>query len=346
MKYIQFISILLTFGSIYGQAGLTSYSADPPAKDTLEVPLTDIKKSDYVFYFRLLLSGQIVELYSRDNKTFDGKIVNSIKEYNQVKVDGEYQINATKLYTENVSIERSKATSLARQIIESGQVSIPTDSLIETGTRLFFHCESLKFEIMYGGRYLEQSFHCPWRQPDSLEFIDVILSNYDLLKRELNLDSIYQNFWSQLPKGRTYSRNGYEMAYLFTNKQLDALEKSKPQRDYLKSIKDTIDAYLSAELDKLQIKLKDLSCSGNYHLIFKENGKLWKMKVSGYYKPKLFDGLRWYLEDKREMRRCKKAIKQAVRAIDLSSFNLKYKVYRTLTFGIKGDIQLIDNTLY
>lgn len=346
MKYILFILTILTFSSIYGQTGLTSYSADLPAPDSLEVELIDIEKSDYTFFFRLHLSGQTIEIYSKDNKTYNGKIVNSIKEYNQIKFDDDYRTKATKIYTEKVPIKKSKATSLAQQIIESGQILIPTDTLIESWTRWHLHCGSLKFELKNDGKSLEQSFHCPWSQPDSVEFKDVILSNYDLLKEELKLDSIYQGFWSQLPKGKTYSRNGYGMTYIMTDVQETAWKKDKPRRDYLKSIKDTVDTYLRTELDKQYIKLDGINCFEDYHLTFNENGKLRKLKVSDYDKPKLFDGLSWYLEDKREIRKCKKLIKKAFRKIDLSSFNLKYNVYRTLSFGVEGEIQLRDDTIY
>jgi hypothetical protein len=346
MKSILLILSFLTFSSVYGQTGLTSYSADLPLQDSLEVSLVDIEKSEYAFYFRLLLSGQTVEIFSQDNKNYQGIISNSIKEYNQIKVDDEYRTQATKLFTEKVSIDSSVASSIAQQIIESGQPSIPTDTLIKSWTRWYLHCGSLNFEIQNNGKYIRQSFHCPWSQPDSVEFKDVILSNYDLLKRELRLDSIYQFFWSQLPKGKTYSRSGYGMTYIMTDEQKAAWNKDKPRRDYLKSLKDTIDSFLRAELEKQQIKLDDIGCFEDYRLTFNEDGKLWKLKVSDYNKPKLFDGLGWYFEDKREIRKCKKLIKKVFREIDLCSFDLKYKVYRTLSFGLEGEIQLRDDTIY
>lgn len=346
MKHLLFILTILTFRTLFGQTGMTSYSANLPMQDSLEVSLIDIKKSNYDFYFRLLLSGQIVEIYTLDNETYDGKIINSIKEYNPIKVDDGYQTQATKLYTEEVAIESSLASSIAQQIIESGQISIPTDSLIDTWTRWYLHCGSLNFEIKNKDNYIIQSFHCPWSQPDSVEFKNVILSNYDLLKQELKLDSIYQEFMSQLPKGKTYSRSGYKMTYLMTDEQEVIWNKDKPRRDYLKSIKDTVDNYLRHELQNLQIRLDDIDCFEDYRLTFSEDGKLWKLEVSEYNKPKLFDGLSWYLEDKREIRKCKKLIKRVFREIDLSAFDFKYKVYRTLSFGLEGEVQLRDDTVY
>jgi hypothetical protein len=347
MKSILLILSFLTFSSVYGQTGLTSYSADLPMKDSLEVYLVEIEKSDYVFYFRLLLSGQAVEIYSRDNQNYEGRIINSVKEYNQIKIDDDYRTQATKLYTEKVSIDSSKATSLAQKIIESGQILIPTDTLIDTWTRWYLHCGSLNFEIKNDGKYFEQSFHCPWSQPDSVEFKDVILSNYDLLKQELKLDSIYQGFWSQLPKGKTYSRSGYGMTYIMTDEQEAAWNKDRPRRDYLKSIKDTVDNYIKTKLREIQ-STTDSTESPCYSasLTFDTKGMLKKIETSKYDRMKLSDGLSWYIEDIIENRKCKKSIKRIFRTINLSSFNLEYNVYRTFYNFSGNEWTIVDDTIY
>ena len=225
-------------------------------------------------------------------------------------------------------------------------MALPRGASFKSWTRWYLHCGSLNFEIQNDGKYIKQSFHCPWSQPDSVEFKDVILANYDFVKQELKLDSIYQEFWSQLPKGKTYSRSGYGMTYIMTDEQEASWNKDKPRRDYLKSIKDTVDSYLRDALQKQQINLDDIDCFEDYRLTFNEDGKLWNLKVSDYNKPKLFDGLSWYMEDKKEIRKCKRLIKKVFREIDLSSFNLKYKVFRTLSFGQDGEVQLRDDTIY
>jgi hypothetical protein len=168
-----------------------------------------------------------------------------------------------------------------------------TFTLIETWTRWYLHCGSLNFEIKNDGKYLEQSFHCPWSQPDSVKFKDVILSNYDLMKRELKLDSIYQSFWSHLPKGKTYSRSGYGMTYLMTDGQEAAWKKDQPRRDYLKSLKDTIDNYLNFKLDSLQATYDSTKyyCYDSYHLTFSKNGKLKDIWTHPSGKMKISDGL-------------------------------------------------------
>jgi hypothetical protein len=347
MKAFLVIINILIFSSFYGQTGWTSYPIDIPVEDSLDVELVDIQQSEYTFYYRLLMNGQTVDIYSKNNETYEGTIINSIKEYDKIKTGNEYRTEATMLYTDKVAVDTSTASVIAYKILESEQPSIPTDTLIDTWTRWYLHCGNLNFEIKHDGNYYEQSFHCPWSQPDSVEFKDVILSNYDLLKQELKLDSIYHAFfWTQLPKGKTYSRSGYGMTYIMTEEEETLWKKGQPRRDHLKSIKDTIDSFLRLELENQKIQLNDVDCYELYNLTFSEKGRLVKIAVSKDDKPNIFDGLAWYFEDKKEIRKCKKLIRKAFQKIDLESFNLQYKVYRTLSFSSDGHIKLSDFTIY
>lgn len=346
MKGILTFTALLSLNLLKAQTGLTSYSTGFPMSDTLAFNYTEIKTSDFTFFFRLNLSGQTIDLYSRDKIKFQGEIINTIKEYEHVKIDDYYRTKASKLYTQITIIEPSLATKIAEQIIESEQLSFPTDTLIKSWERWFLHCGNLNFEIKDNGHYYTQTYHCPWSQKDSVEYKDVILSNYKLIIEELKTDSVYNEFFNQLPKGKTYSSSGYGMTYLMTDEQEDAWNKDQPRRDYLKSIKDRIDNYLTTELEKQNIKLDKISCFEDYRLTFNKDGELWKLKVSNYHKPKLLDGLVSYFEDKREIRKCKKLIRKVFREIDLSSFNLEYNVYRTLSGGLEEKFQLRDDTIY
>ena len=169
---------------------------------------------------------------------------------------------------------------------------------------------------------------------------------YDTIGQMLDLQTKYSEFKSKLKKGKTYSKNGFVMMYIKTDRQSLAYQKNKPQREYLKSIKDTIDIYLKSEIAKQKIQLDEIDCFEDYHLVFNKNGKLRKLEVADYDKPKLSDGLYFYFEDKREIRKCKKLIKRIFKEIDLSSFNLKYTICRALSFGLENDVQLRDSTIY
>lgn len=331
---------------MFAQNELPSYAVEVLVNDNHAIELTDIPTSRKYYYFRLHLSGQTVDIFSDDKVVFYGEIINSIQEYGEVKVNDQIRTEATLFYTQKVQIDSSLATSLTHQFIDSKQYAISTDT-INSSWRLFFrHCQGIVFEIKDEHDYVKQSFACPWSQPDSAAFKDLILSNFNRFRQELKLDSIYSAFESNLPGGKTYSRDGYLMTYLFTDQQNEELKKNKPRRDYLKSIRDTVDSYLRMKLEEQNLVLEEIDCLETYTLFFKENGKLKSVTVSEESKPKILDGLSWYFEDKREIRKCKRLIRKIYREIDLSSFNLKYKVARTLSFGIDGEARLYDNMIY
>ena len=135
------------------------------------------------------------------------------------------------------------------------------------------------------------------------------------------------------------------MTYIMTEKQEEAWKKDKPRRDYLKSIKDTIDNYINFKLDSLQAtsNLMKFSCFDSYHLTFSKNGKLKKIWTSPEDNMKIGDGLSFYIEDKLEIWKCRKKIKKIFKLINLKSFHLRYELYRTFYFDI-GTIT--DDTIY
>lgn len=348
MRFLIITFLALATNSFaFAQSRFTSYSADFPLKDSLKVELLDIQKSEYPFYFRLRLSGQTVDIFSEDNKTYQGEIKSYIREYKQIKTDGEYHSKAVQLHLKKVEIDSLLAKSIAIRIINSGQPELPTDDLIESWKKWFLHCGNLKFEIKNKDRFVEQSYHCPWSQPDSVEFKDIILSNYDILKQELQLDSLYEVLYSQLPKGKTYSRSGYGMTYILTKKQEDQRNKDKPRRIYLKSIKDTVDNYLNAKVNELKNSTTSLKhdCYSGYSLTFGKNGRLKKVRERGS-SMKISDGLFWYLGDVIEERRCVRQTKKILKSINLKAFDLEHDVYRTFYYELGGGWIVVDNTIY
>jgi hypothetical protein len=116
----------------------------------------------------------------------------------------------------------------------------------------------------------------------------------------------------------------------------------------MKSVKDTVDKYINAKLNTQKNGLNNITCFDDYQLTIGTNGKLKKVEVSNHHKMKFENllNLRDYLADKREIRRCKTKIREIFKEIDLSFLNLKYELYRTLSFDMKRGFQLGDNTQY
>ena len=133
-----------------------------------------------------------------------------------------------------------------------------------------------------------------------------------------------------------------------TDKQSENWEKTQPKRDFMKSVKDTLDSYINTELKKQRVELEEIDCFQDYGLTFGTNGKLKKVAISKQDKPKLKNslGLGDYLADKKEIRKCKSKIRQIFSEIDLSFLNLEYEIHRTFSFDYNREFQLRDDTIY
>lgn len=318
--------------------------------DSFYLDLQPIQTTKFKSHFRISLTGQTIDFFSSDNVEFQGKLTNYITEYITVKSkDSDYDQSKEHQYViEQIDLEQTKVDKIIEKLIRTGQPEIPTDTLINSWQHNFLHCNSLVFQFNLNGKHTKQIFHCPWGQKDSVEYNNIVLDNYQTLKSTFQLDSLYDSFESKLPKGKTYSRDGYRMMYKWTDKQSENFAKTKPQRDFMKSVKDTIDIYINSELKKQDIKLNGIDCFEDYRLTFGKNGKLKTVKLSHHDKPTLKKslGLGDYLADKKEIRKCKRKIKQIFSRIDLSFLNLETEIYRTFSFDHKNEYQLRDNTIY
>ncbi len=305
-----------------------------------------IEQSEFKYHFRHQRDGQIVDIYSNDQKKFSGRLINSIIEYKDIKTDYGIESKANNYVFEEIELNKDSVSKIGQLIIRQKLYLIPTDTLIEKWNFGWLDCGGVNFSYKTDKKFRISEYSCLRQQNDSIEYVVAIKLMFDTIGQTLDLQQKYSEFESKLEKGKTYSKNGFLMMYVFTEKQSLAFEKSKQKRDYLKSIKDTIDDYLQTEISKQNITLNGIDCFEDYHLTFAKNGKLEKVKVSDYNKPKLSDGIDFYFEDKREIRKCRKLIKKVFKEIDLSSFNPKYKFCRTLSFRLEGEIQIRDNTIY
>lgn len=318
--------------------------------DSFYFGLQPINKTKYKYHIRISLTGQIIDFYSSNNIDFLGTLINYTIEYKTVK-DKENDSNKSMAYQyviEHINLEQLLVDSIVKKILITGLSKIPTDSLINSWQLRFHHCNNLIFQFNLNGKYTEQIFHCPWEQEDTIKFKKEILDNYQTLKSLFKLDSLYEDFESKLSKGKTYSKDGYEMRFIMTNKQLRNWSKSKPKRDFMKMVKDSVDTYIDKELKKQKIEVKDVNCFQYYRLTFGINGKLKKVTTSRYETPKLKNslGLSDYLADKKEIRKCKLKVIQIFKKIDLSFLNFESEIYRTFSFENNNEYLLIDDTMY
>lgn len=318
--------------------------------DSFYYDLNPIQTSEKQTHLRISLTGQIVDIFSSYGKNYEGVLTNIITEYSSKKgKKRKYEESfASQKVFQKKDLDNTKVKYVFDSLIASSQLEIPTDSLIPNWNMNFLHCGSIHFEYKIDRKFKTQSYFCPWSQSDTVSYKSIIVGNYDLIKTTFNLDSVYKQFENELPKGKSYSRDGYRMMYKLTDKESETWAKAKPRRDYMERIKDSVDNYIDLKLSNQEVKLDEIDCFENYQLVFGKNGKLKKIDVFEYDKPKLRNslGLGDYLEDKREISKCKKKIKELFSEIDLSFLNLEYRIYRSFSFDHKGKYRLNDDTMY
>lgn len=318
--------------------------------DSFYYDLNPVETSKMQIHLRISSIGQVVDLFSNDGINYGGVLTNIITEFDSEKVKGQdYESSiARQEVFQKINLDNTKVKYVIDSLIASKLIKTPTDSLIPNWNTHFLHCGSIHFQYKIDRQFKTQKYFCPWSQNATVSYKSVIVGNYNLIKTTFNLDSLYKKFENEIPKGKSYSRDGYRMMYKMTDRQSANWSKGKPRRDYLKSIKDTVDNYIETRLSNQEIELVEIDCFEDYRLFFGKNGRLKKIEVSKYDKPKLRNslGLGDFLNDKKEIRKCKRKIKEMFIEIDLSFLWLKHEVCRTFSFDHKGQFQLIDDMIY
>lgn len=284
--------------------------------DSFYFNLVPVRISNYKIHIRISLTGQTIDLYSLDGQTYSGILTNYIMEYATVKVKGQNYKNSKKYqyYIQQIKLEPVKVKLVVKALISSGQNLIPTDTLINYWKKYFLHCGSVRFKFKVNGQYNNQSFHCPWGQNDTVQYRNVIMSNIELLDSALQLDSFYSTLKSQLPKGKTYSKDGYRMMYIMTENQSRKWRDSEPYRNYLDSVKHKLNNYLSDTLTTIFKTFDNFNCYNEFFLYFSNKNKLKKIKTNR----KPHD-----LTEKIEFYKCKKKIRRAFRKVEIDFINSK-----------------------
>ena len=305
--------------------------------DSFYFNLIPLQQINYPLHIRISISGQIIDLYSLDNLSYNGFLINQTTEYQTKKsssISQEYQY-----FFEKKSLDSVRVKNVIHHIITSGLLEFPTDTLISNWNFMICDCSSIRFQSTINNQYSNQEYYCPWSQNGSMREKKIILEVYDLLKKEFYLDSLYKIFTSKLSGGREYSKDGHIMMYKWTKEESENWEKNRPRRDYLDSIQDTIINYLKIETEKQKIELKEIDCVEDYYMIFDKSGKF--KKVENHTKYKLRDGysISELIEAKQEVKKCKKKMKEIFSQINLSSMDLKYDIFVRCNFDFEKKIR-------
>ncbi|APY09540.1 hypothetical protein BWZ20_15065 [Winogradskyella sp. J14-2] len=298
--------------------------------------LLPVEQSENSYHFRYIKSGQVIELYSDDAKNFKGQIVNFIQETKEVKTDYGRDNKPKNYVFEKIMIPEVDASKIGQFMLAFKSHKIPTDSLITDWNFNWLDCGIIKFKHKVGDDISDATFTCAHNQNDSVPYVSKIKKLKDTIANTFQLKVVFDEFTDKLPKGESYIIDGWINMYKLSQKQLEWWEKSKPIREYQKTIKDTIDYYLESELNRLIPNSTELDCFDEYRLTFNKNGRLRSMKVDMGFWERMFD---------KDYQKCRRILKKAFREIKIDFIDPKYMFYRDLSFGGK-EIYITDPTLY
>lgn len=271
--------------------------------DSVYFKLPIIKKSECKFHIRIHLQSQIIDLFDGSSYQSKGTITNIIKKYSNESNDLQ-EISKEEYAFQQIPIEADKVKQIIGYVLKSNLSKIPTDSLIPDWGR-YMHCSNIIVQYCVEGNYTEKRYNCPWSQPDTVKFKEALVSLSNYLSIQLNLDSLYMQFFDQLPKGYAYSKNGYIMQYKRTDEEIEDWKKMEPHWKYMQSVKDSLNTYLSKELTRL-ISISNFDCNNQFFLELSKKSRLKKI----YTNTKVDDV--WLVG---EYYKCKREIRKAFRKI-------------------------------
>lgn len=299
--------------------------------DSTYFRLPIIENLTYEYSVRISFNSQIVDIFSEKNNRYEVIVTNTIRSYEDNSETG--QNIGNQFVVQRVYIEEYQARKIANYLFKSGLYEVPTDTLIPNWRRPYLHCGSISLQYNINGKYAERIFHCPWNQPDTVEFKQLIVSASNYIKDELKLDSLYRRFFYELPKGYTYSKDGYMMQYKMTEEEAESWQKIKPHLEYMQSVKDTLNSYLSKELTQLLGSTENLFCYNQFFLEISKGGRLKKIFTNTTIDDVWLFG---------EYYRCKRKIRRAFRKVEIDFISPERAYVKELHFTSEGGIIILQ----
>jgi hypothetical protein len=268
------------------------------------------------FHFRFWTTGQAVDIWTTDYKVYNGLITNHTDSYEYDLKKQERKPATT--FSNQVEID----TISARQVFDLVKAisKIPSqDSIRGWGTGL--DGISYLFETSTPTTYSFKSYWTPTIQNNSIVEAKQIEAFVEKIYSILNLKLEYDKFFSTLKPG-SYT-TGFIIMTRLTDKQVEHWKKNKPYKDYLDSVKDTLNNYLSDTLTKIFQKNGGLACSDQFFLKFSKNNKLKKITTNTDF----FD-----FYDRMDYYKCRRKIRKAFRQVRIDFVHSKVGYMKELGY--------------
>lgn len=302
-KVVVLLAMICISLQVHGQKARMKYV---PGIDTLIAPTASY--AQYPYYIRIQLNAQTIDLFSNNGTNYQGILISQITKYRSVKKDFRRSTKPAFVYYKKFRLDTNISTQIAQHLIESGQNTVPTDSLIKSWNNAWPDCNIIWFKFRLNSEYNSQRFICLSSQSDTLQYKKIIVSNLAYLYKALALDSIYSRLETSVPKGAAYSRDAFTFTYFLTRHQIRKWDKLAPHMAYMKSVKDTLNNYLSDTLTKI-LAAKEFKCYGPFLLRFSKHGELLKISSIRFYKRDK--------EEENEYKQCRRLIFDAFNLVNI-----------------------------
>jgi hypothetical protein len=170
-----------------------------------QINLKDLQTSTDTFHFRFWTDVQAIDIWNIDHNLYFGTVTNYAQRYDDKLLrKGIYKIG--KVYSNQVTLDSSKARLLFNTIDKLSIVAIPTDDKIN-GWRQGFDGEEFLIETSTPTHYDFKTYWTPRIFADTLKEAKQIQTLVDYFYTDLKIYNYYQKL--KLPEG-SYQRNGIQ----------------------------------------------------------------------------------------------------------------------------------------
>jgi len=170
-----------------------------------QINLKDLQTSSDTFHFRFWTDIQAVDLWTIDYNLYYGAVTNYAQRYDDKLLrKGVYKIG--KIYSNQVTLDSSKARQLFNIIDKLSIVNIPSDDKVN-GWKQGFDGEEFLIEVSSPNQYNFKTYWTPRIFADTLKEAKQIQTFVGYLYTDFNIYNYYQKL--KLPQG-SYQRNGIQ----------------------------------------------------------------------------------------------------------------------------------------
>lgn len=291
------------------QNGDTSFMYRYQKRKVAQIGLPDLITSQDAFHFRFWVNGQVIDIWSADHKTFHGQLTNYTESYEEYNMKKQEQPPSAFFFNQTVLDSFTSRTVFE---LAGAVISIPQQDSIE-GWSHGNDGETFVFETSTSSFYSFKDYWTPSVFVTELSEAKQIQEFADTLRVLLNLEEEYDKFFETLKPG-SYTTDNFMIMTKSSKRQSQKWKKYEPHWQYMETVRDTLNHYLSDTLAKIFLANNISIEPRQYFLYISRHNRLKKIRTN-------YEFLQF--SDRLEFLRDKKKIRKAFRHIHIDFVHAK-----------------------